>query len=153
MTKNILLVEYDESTIHVIKELFHAPAFEVAVASDGETAKQLLHDHSFDLMITAAMLPRFHGFNLALAVSQDYPGMKIIIISAIYKGLEYRHQAITQYRANDFFEKPLDQDKLQQAGAGPAERVGGGTGPCRRDGEHPHPRVRHGQDPGAEIRR
>ncbi len=42
MTKNILLVEYDESTIHVIKELFHAPVFEVAIASDGETAKQLL---------------------------------------------------------------------------------------------------------------
>ena len=43
MTKNILLVEYDESTIHVIKELFQPPVFEVAVASDGETAKQLLN--------------------------------------------------------------------------------------------------------------
>ena len=114
MTKNILLVEYDESTIHAIKELFHLPVFELVVANDGEAAKQLLKNRPFDLMITAAMLPRFHGFNLALAVSQDHPGLKIIIISAIYKGLEYRHQAITQYRANDFFEKPLDKEKFKK---------------------------------------
>jgi serine/threonine protein kinase/DNA-binding response OmpR family regulator len=114
MTKNILLVEYDESTIQAIKELFHLPVFEVVVANDGETAKQLLKNRPFDLMITAAMLPRFHGFNLALAVSQDYPNLKIIIISAIYKGLEYRHQALTQYRANDFFEKPLDKEKFKR---------------------------------------
>ena len=67
-------------------------------------------------MITAAMLPRFHGFNLSLAVSQEYPAMKIIIISAIYKGMEYRHQAITQYRANDFFEKPLDKRQASASG-------------------------------------
>ncbi|MCU0276016.1 MAG: protein kinase [Acidobacteria bacterium] len=114
MTKNILLVEYDESTIHAIKALLHPPAFELVIAGDGETAKQLLQNKSFDMMITAAMLPRFHGFNLALAVSQDHPNMKIIVISAIYKGLEYRHQAITQYRANDFFEKPLDKDKFKK---------------------------------------
>jgi serine/threonine protein kinase/CheY-like chemotaxis protein len=114
MTKNILLVEYDESTIHVIKELFQAPVFEVAVASDGEAAKQLLNNRNFDLMITAAMLPRFHGFNLALAVSQDHPAMKIIIISAIYKGTEYKHQAVTQYRANDFFEKPLNKESFKK---------------------------------------
>ena len=114
MTKNILLVEYDESTIHVIKELFHSPVFDVAVASDGEAAKQLLNNRNFDLMITAAMLPRFHGFNLALAVSQDHPAMKTIIISAIYKGSEYKHQAVTQYRANDFFEKPLDKEKFKK---------------------------------------
>jgi serine/threonine protein kinase/DNA-binding response OmpR family regulator len=114
MTKNILLVEYDESTIQSIKELFHPPLFDLAVASDGEAAKQILKTRPFDLMITAAMLPRFHGFNLALAVSQDHPGLKIIIISAIYKGLEYRHQALTQYRANDFFEKPLDKEKFRK---------------------------------------
>jgi TonB family protein len=114
MSKHILLVEYDESTIHAIKALLQPPAFDLAVAADGETAKQLLRSKPFDMMITAAMLPRFHGFNLALAVSQEHPGIKIIVISAIYKGLEYRHQAITQYRANDFFEKPLEKEKFRK---------------------------------------
>ncbi|MCX6554562.1 MAG: protein kinase [Candidatus Aminicenantes bacterium] len=110
MTKNILLVEYDEATIHLIKDLLPPPMFELTVANDGETAKRKLAGKRFDMMITAAMLPRFHGFNLALNVAQENPLIKIIIISAIYKGFYYKHQAMSQYRADDFFEKPLDKD-------------------------------------------
>ena len=114
MTKNILLVEYDEATINIIKDLFPPPMFEVAVANDGETAKHKLAGKTFDMMITAAMLPRFHGFNLALAVAQENPGIKIIIISAIYKGFYYKHQATSQYRADDFFEKPLEKESFKK---------------------------------------
>ncbi len=153
MTKNILLVEYDESTINVIKELFQPPLFEMAVANDGEMAKRLLNSRQFDLMITAAMLPRFHGFNLALAVAQDHPGIKIIIISAIYKGLEYRHQAITQYRANDFFEKPLDREKFKKRVLELLNVSADDLLPGRQGRHHPDPGVRYRQDPGREIRR
>jgi serine/threonine protein kinase/DNA-binding response OmpR family regulator len=113
MTKNILLVEYDESTINFIKDLLPPPMFEVVVANDGETAKHKLAEKTFDLMITAAMLPRFHGFNLALTVAQENPLIKIIIISAIYKGFYYKHQATSQYRADDFFEKPLEKESFK----------------------------------------
>jgi serine/threonine protein kinase/DNA-binding response OmpR family regulator len=113
MTKSILLVEYDESTINFIKDLLPPPLFEVAVAHDGETAKRKLADKDFDMMITAAMLPRFHGFNLALAVVQENPLIKVIIISAIYKGFYYKHQATSQYRADDFFEKPLEKESFK----------------------------------------
>jgi serine/threonine protein kinase/DNA-binding response OmpR family regulator len=113
MTKNILLVEYDEATVRLIKDLLPPPLFELTVANDGETAKRKLADKQFDMMITAAMLPRFHGFNLALNVAQENPLIKIIIISAIYKGFYYKHQAMSQYRADDFFEKPLDKDAFR----------------------------------------
>ena len=85
MSKNILLVEYDESTILSIKDIFHPPAFEVVIAGDGETAKQLLRDRHFDLMITAAMLPRFHGFNLALALAQ---GPELLVLDEPTLGLD-----------------------------------------------------------------
>ncbi|MCX6555871.1 MAG: protein kinase [Candidatus Aminicenantes bacterium] len=113
MTKNILLVEYDEATVRLIKDLLPPPLFELTVANDGETAKRHLAGKQFDMMITAAMLPRFHGFNLALNVAQENPLIKIIIISAIYKGFYYKHQAMSQYRADDFFEKPLDKDAFR----------------------------------------
>jgi serine/threonine protein kinase/DNA-binding response OmpR family regulator len=113
MKKNILLVEYDKATIETVEEIFPPPIFEVNIVGDGESAEALLALKSFDIMITAAMLPRFHGFNLSLSVANRYPGMKIVIISAVYKGLEYKHQAVTQYKANDFFEKPLDQARFR----------------------------------------
>jgi len=112
--KSILLVEYDESTIKLIKDICPDHLFDITLAHDGETAKRILAGRRFDLMITAAMLPRFHGFNLSLAAATEQPGIKIIIISGIYKGVDYRHQALTQYRADDFIEKPLDREKLQQ---------------------------------------
>ncbi len=96
-----------------IKDILTPPLFELDVANDGETAKRKLASRNYDMMITAAMLPRFHGFNLALTVAQENPLIKIIIISAIYKGFYYKHQATSQYRADDFFEKPLEKESFR----------------------------------------
>ncbi|MDQ1352295.1 MAG: hypothetical protein QG657_2601, partial [Acidobacteriota bacterium] len=90
------------------------PMFEITVVEEGDAAKKMLAQNRYDLMITAAMLPKFHGFNLSYHAAANYPELKIIIISEIYKGTEYKHQAITQYRADDFFEKPLDKPKFKK---------------------------------------
>ncbi|MFC2146748.1 protein kinase, partial [Acidobacteriota bacterium] len=109
MKKKILLVEYAATSIDIIKEILSPPVFEITVANEGETAKNCLAEKPFDLMITAAMLPKFHGFNLSQYTAENYPDIKIIIISEIYKGMDYKHQATTLYKANDFFEKPFDK--------------------------------------------
>ena len=109
MKKKILLVEYAATSIDIIKEILSPPTFEITVANEGDTAKKYLEEKSFDLMITAAMLPKFHGFNLSQYAADNYPGMRIIIISEIYKGMDYKHQAIKLYKADDFFEKPFDK--------------------------------------------
>jgi serine/threonine protein kinase/DNA-binding response OmpR family regulator/outer membrane biosynthesis protein TonB len=108
MRKNILLVEYAVSTIDRIRDMFPPPVFDITVVEEGDAAKDLLSKNNYDLMITAAMLPKFHGFNLSYHAATHYPDLKIVIISEIYKGLDYKHQAITQYKASDFFEKPLN---------------------------------------------
>ncbi|NIM14742.1 MAG: TonB family protein [Candidatus Aminicenantes bacterium] len=113
MKKKILLVEYATSTIETIKEILSHPIFEITTAHEGDEAKKRLAEKQFDLMITAAMLPKFHGFSLCQYAAETYPGIKIIIISHIYKGVEYKHQAISQYRANDFFEIPFDKEELK----------------------------------------
>ena len=74
----------------------------------------MLKKTSFDLVITAAMLPKFHGFNLSQFIGNHAPNTKIIIISGIYKGIEYKHQAMTQYKADDFFEKPLNEPEFKK---------------------------------------
>ncbi|MCI0470951.1 MAG: protein kinase [Candidatus Aminicenantes bacterium] len=109
MIRNILLVEYDVPTIDSIKEALSSPVFNIIEAAEGEEAKSILKEEKFDLVITAAMLPKFHGFNLALHVATHFPGTKIIIISGIYKGDDTRQKAISQYKADDFIEKPIDK--------------------------------------------
>jgi TonB family protein len=113
MKKKILVVENATSTIETLKEILSHPIFEVTIAHEGDVAKKHLAEKQYDLLITAAMLPKFHGFSLSQHAAETYLGIKIIIISHIYKGIEYKHQAISQYRANDFFEVPFDKEKLK----------------------------------------
>jgi serine/threonine protein kinase/DNA-binding response OmpR family regulator len=113
MNKKILLVEYDPPVIDTIKELLAHPIFDITTASEGESAKSVLEKKTFDMVITAAMLPKFHGFNLSKYIGDKFPETKVVIISGIYKAIEYRHQATGQYKAADFFEKPLEQEKFK----------------------------------------
>jgi len=113
MKKNILLVEYDDSSIETIKETLSQPIFNITIGKDGEAAKKLLKDNKFDLAITAAMLPKFHGFQLSQYIYENFPKTNIIIISGVYKGIEYKQQALSQFRANAFFEKPIDKPELK----------------------------------------
>ncbi len=114
MNINILIVEYDIKTIDEIKAAFPYSSFNFKIAEDGLKAKEVLETENFDLVITAAMLPKFHGFQLSQFLSEKYSDIKIIIISGIYKGVDYRHQALTQFKADDFFEKPLDIELLKK---------------------------------------
>jgi len=112
--KKVLVIDYDQNFINTIKQILPESKFDIAFAADGETAKKILSSQSYDLMITEAMLPRLHGFNLSLEVANQFPDLKIVIVSGVYKGLDYRHQAITQYKANDFFEKPLNVNRFKE---------------------------------------
>jgi len=114
MSRKILIVEYDSPTIEDLTAVFPQPHFDLDIAEDGMAARDLLKKNRYDLVVTAAMLPKFHGFNLSQLIGKEYPDTKIIVISGVYKGIEYQEQAVNQYGATDFFEKPLDINKLKQ---------------------------------------
>lgn len=114
MNKTILLVEYDTAVIESVTDLFSSDGYEFHKVEDGEAAKKLLEKKRFDLVITAAMLPKFHGFYLSQHIKEQYPGSSVIIISGVFKGYDYRQQGMTQYLADDYFEKPLDLAKLKK---------------------------------------
>jgi len=114
MNRKILIVEYDIKTIDMIKETLPYPSIQFEIVEDGIKAKEILKTKEFDMVIAAAMLPKFHGFQLSEFISKNYPSVNIIIISGIYKGLDYKRQAISQYKADDFFEKPLVKDLFQK---------------------------------------
>lgn len=108
MKKNVLLVEYDSPTIENIKDILSSSVFEISIASEGDVAKKLIKKKKFDLLICAAMLPKFHGFELSKFSKETNPDSKVIVISGVYKGTEYRNKAISEYQADEFIEKPFN---------------------------------------------
>jgi DNA-binding NtrC family response regulator len=59
------------------------------------------------MVITEALLPKSHGFTLSKYISDNYSGLKIIIISEKLKDVDYRKEAL-EHGACEFFEKPLN---------------------------------------------
>ncbi len=108
MKKRILIVDYDQNFIQQMKSLFSEEDFELEFASDASKALAALEKKQFELLITEAMLPKKSGFELSLEAVSGYPLIKTIIVSGVYKGLLFRHQAMKEFKAADFFEKPIN---------------------------------------------
>jgi len=111
--KKILLVDYDTKSIDSLSKLFEAHEIEVVTAMDGVEAYEKFKADEPDLVLLEAMLPRMHGFDLAQKISHDTRGrIPVIIVTAVYKGHQYRNEALRTFGVSDYFEKPYDQDKL-----------------------------------------
>jgi DNA-binding response OmpR family regulator len=111
--KKILIVDYDTKSIESLSKLFEAYEIEVMTAMDGVDAYEKFKADEPDLVLLEAMLPRLHGFDLAQKINQDTKGrVPVIIVTAVYKGHQYRNEALRTFGVTDYYEKPYDQDKL-----------------------------------------
>ncbi len=111
--KKILIVDYDTKSIESLSKLFEAYKIEVMTAMDGVDAYEKFKCDEPDLVLLEAMLPRMHGFDLAQKINHDTKGrVPVIIVTAVYKGHQYRNEAIRTFGVSDYYEKPYDQDKL-----------------------------------------
>lgn len=113
MIKKILLIEYDQDSVDAIKDLLHHEIFDIAVAGSEAVAKALLAKQHFHLVITEALLPKSHGFNLCKYICDNYPETKVIIISDKLDKKDYKKEAM-RHGAADFFEKPLEVPKFRK---------------------------------------
>ena len=114
MTKKILIVDFDPASIDQLRDMFDDDAFDVSTASSGEIAWDMLTSQHFDLVVSEIVLPRLHGFQLAKAIAEELPNCRSIIVSGVFKGDIYRRQALYQYKAGDYLEKPLDKIELKK---------------------------------------
>jgi len=111
--KKILIVDYDTKSIESLSKLFEDYEIEVVTAMDGVEAYEKFKSDEPDLVLLEAMLPRMHGFDLAQKINFDTKGrIPVIIVTAVYKGHQYRNEALRTFGVSDYYEKPYDQDKL-----------------------------------------
>src|ERR1043166_7801436 len=77
-----ILVAEDDSAVSafVVRALTHA-GHEVTAAPDGLAALVHLAGARFDLLLTDIVMPGLDGIALALKASNDYPEMKILLMT------------------------------------------------------------------------
>lgn len=85
----------------------------VGEACDGEMALPLIQKMKPDVLLTDIKMPFMDGLSLSRLVHQEFPDMKIIIISG-YDDFEYARGAI-QVGAEQYLLKPITRTVLQKA--------------------------------------
>lgn len=111
--KKILIVDYDARALEALSELFKPYRYEISRASDGVTAYEKFKLENPDLVILEAILPKLHGFDLTRRIHQESKGrVPVIVVTGLYRGPQYKHEALATYGAAEFIEKPYDEEYL-----------------------------------------
>ena len=111
--RRILIVDYDARSVDALAALFKPCGLEILTASDGLSAYEMFQLEKPDLVLMEAILPRLHGFDLAKRIVADSRGtVPVVIVTGLYRGPHYRHEALTAFGVADYFEKPYDAEKL-----------------------------------------
>ncbi|MBO5197746.1 MAG: response regulator [Lachnospiraceae bacterium] len=87
--------------------------FEVAGAFwDGAEAYEWLQTNYCEVVLTDIMMSEMNGLELAKALSEEKPNIKVVILSG-YSDFEYAKKAI-QYGVVDYLLKPNDQEEMRR---------------------------------------
>ncbi len=111
--KKILIVDFDIKSLESIAEIFENHNIQIVKARDGAAAYEKFQEEKPNLVILEAMLPKLHGFDLTQKIVKESKGsVPVIIVTGVYKGHQYRNEAMRNFGASGYFEKPLDTKKL-----------------------------------------
>ncbi len=105
--QKILIVDYDAKSLESMVDLFSSYKLEIITAVDGQEAYEKYKSEGPNLIVLEAMLPKLHGFDLTQKISKETRGsIPIIIVTGLYKGAQYKNEAIRSFGAADYFSAP-----------------------------------------------
>ena len=109
-TMDILLVDDDNDSLHLLSMLLKGEGFEVAVASDGIQAMKVMAHINFRMMITDFCMPKMNGLELATKVKELHSDTPVVLITgnAVSDLIESAFVA----GISKVFSKPLDLQRL-----------------------------------------
>jgi len=110
--RKILVVDDDEHTRNLLRDLCEASGFKVVAATDGEEAMKRVGEASPDLVLLDLMMPRKDGFAVLKEIREGktHPDLPVIILTAIgdidgkIRGMELG--------ADDYVTKPFSLREL-----------------------------------------
>ena len=107
--KKILVVDYNATSLSHMVKLLKTNRFRVVTATDGQAGYDAFVAEKPDLVVLEAMLPKLHGFDLTQKISRETQGrVPVILVTGLYRGPQYRQEAVSGLGAAEYFEKPLD---------------------------------------------
>jgi CheY-like chemotaxis protein len=115
-TRPVILLIDDERIVHsIVSKVLAGFSGTLLHAYDGATGLNMARQVRPELVITDALLPKIDGREIARSLKSDpaTSSMKVVVITALYKGSRYRAEAFRDYLVDEFIEKPVNAGRLR----------------------------------------
>lgn len=108
-----ILVAEDEPTVRTfIGRALQLSGHEITMTDDGQRALEALADAEYDLLLSDIVMPELDGIALALKVAQDWPDMRILLMSGYAQERQRAHNL--DVLAHAVLPKPFDLATLRE---------------------------------------
>ena len=108
----ILIVDDEPDTILILQDRLEMEGYEVATATDGHEALQLIDQDLPDLVLLDIQMPLLDGIETLTHLHEKYPGLLVLMLTA--HGTIQRAVEATKRGAYDFLEKPFQPEHITQ---------------------------------------
>src|SRR3989475_2289215 len=116
----VLVVDDEESVVVTIKAILQVDGYNVATTTSGATARAMVREVEYDLVLTDLCLEDGDGLDVLKAVRERYPETITIMLTG-YASLESAIQAL-RAGAYDYLVKPSEVEELRATVARGIER-------------------------------
>jgi len=106
---NILVVDDDKRTLHMIKKMLEVEGYHVIMASDGAAAISIFDEEIPDLILLDAILPSIDGFEVCRRI-REFSELPIIMVTA--RGSEADKIKGLDAGADDYITKPFMEGEV-----------------------------------------
>ena len=112
-TSDILLVDDDITTLHLLRTILESKGFAVTAASGGVMALETLTHNQFKMIITDFNMPGMNGVELAVRVKERHSDMHVFMLTA--SSMTDVVEAAAHAGISQIFAKPVDLRRLVAA--------------------------------------
>lgn len=107
--KTILIVDDEQFVTDTLEGFFHSKGYKVYKAVDGQACLDIIKNEKLDLVLLDIKLPKVDGIQILKIVRQDYPMVRVVIMTAY--DMEYKTM-VDAIGCDAFFIKPILVDEL-----------------------------------------
>jgi two-component system, cell cycle response regulator DivK len=118
MTKKVLLVEDNTSTIDVLEKALQYLGYKVMVATNGLEAVKMAVSEPPDLVVMDIMLPKLDGFETTRRLRENPATRNIPILAATAKTMPGDKERCLEAGCDAYIAKPFNHRELERAIAG-----------------------------------
>ena len=104
----VLVIDDEKEILLLLEQILKAEGFRVLTARDGQEGYEVFKKERPPLVISDAMLPKLHGFELCRRIKEESnQAAKVMILTAVYKKYKYKGKVEKEFNVDEYMDKPF----------------------------------------------